>query len=53
MLDDPLRGVRHAVNEGRFKDAQSELEQLPDKASRTPEAQLLAAMATWRLRSQG
>jgi len=49
MYDDPLRAVRHAVNDGRFKDAQRALEQLPTEVSRMPEGQLLSAMATWRL----
>ena len=49
MHDDPLRNVRRSVNAGRFKDALSELEQLPAEISRTPEVQLLVAMASWRL----
>ncbi len=49
MFDDPLRTTRQAVNDGRFREAIRELAQLPDEVRRAPEAQLLSAMAAWRL----
>jgi tetratricopeptide (TPR) repeat protein len=49
MFDDPLRNVRRAINDGRFKDAQEGLARLPVEVRHTPESQLLSAMASWRL----
>jgi tetratricopeptide (TPR) repeat protein len=49
MLQDPLRGARRAINEASFTEARKELERLSLEVRRTPEAQLLTAMATWRL----
>jgi tetratricopeptide (TPR) repeat protein len=49
MFDDPLRSVRRAISDGQFKVAQGEIDQLPIEVRRTPECQLLSAMASWRL----
>ncbi len=45
---DPLKGVRHAVNAGRFREALSQLTGLKQFSS-SAEWLLLAAMASWRL----
>ena len=48
-LDDPLKTARRAVHAGRFRDAWDELAQKADPLRRSPEWNLLAAMARWRL----
>ncbi|HEX9727537.1 MAG TPA: tetratricopeptide repeat protein [Gemmatimonadales bacterium] len=48
-MHDPLRGARHAVTAGRFRDALAVLSDLPEVARRSAEALLLRAMAEWRL----
>jgi tetratricopeptide (TPR) repeat protein len=47
--DDPLRQVRRAVRAGQFREAWDELQRSPAGERSTPEWQLLAAMAAWRL----
>lgn len=46
---DPLRKARHAVKDGRFRDAVSELGTIRSAQIVTPEWYLLMAMAQWRL----
>lgn len=46
---DPLRVARHAVNEGRFADAEDALNSQPPAIRGTPEWSLLSAMTSWRL----
>ncbi len=48
-LDDPLRAARRAVHAGAFREAWDYLARQPDPARRSPEWNLLAAMARWRL----
>lgn len=48
-LDDPLRAARRAVHAGAFREAWEELGRQPDPVRRSPEWNLLAAMARWRL----
>lgn len=47
--DDPLRDARRAVHAGRFREAWEELQRATEAARSSPEWQLLAAMAAWRL----
>lgn len=48
-LDDPLRDARRAVHRGRFREAWTELDHLPEEVRASAEAQLLTAMTHWRL----
>jgi tetratricopeptide (TPR) repeat protein len=47
--DDPLRDARRAVHAGRFREAWDELQRSTAAVRSSPEWQLLAAMAAWRL----
>ena len=47
--DDPLRDARRAVHGGRFREAWDELQRSSEAVRISPEWQLLAAMAAWRL----
>jgi tetratricopeptide (TPR) repeat protein len=49
QLTDPLREVRVAVREGRFREAASALGALPGLVREAPEWHLLSAMTAWRL----
>ncbi len=49
MHDDPLRDARRAVRAGQFREAWKELQQAAPETRTSPEWQLLAAMAGWRL----
>ena len=49
VFSDPLRYARHAVRQGRFRDAAQALQDAPAEARATPEALLLSAMTAWRL----
>lgn len=48
-LDDPLKAARRAVHAGAFREAWEDLARQPDPVRRSPEWNLLAAMARWRL----
>lgn len=48
-ISDPLRGARQAVGGGHFREARDLLGQLPSGVRHSAEAQLLSAMASWRL----
>jgi len=48
-LADPLRSARQAVHGGRFREAREALGKLESDVLQSAEAQLLSAMASWRL----
>ena len=48
-VHDPFRSARHAVSDGRFREALRLLTSISSELSFTPEWHLLMAMASWRL----
>ncbi len=48
-VKDPLRNARHAVRQGRFREAKTALDVLSRQVRSSPEWSLLTAMAAWRL----